>query len=666
MSIARVLLPIHLAKLLDYKIPSSMSIKKGQWVRVPFRHGSKVGLVWDIAESSTYLGELACIEALLEVPPLNAATLYFIEKVSFYNIIPKGDVLKWVSGTPKAFDESYTPRFTPSDFMPSHTISADFHLNEEQQEASHIIQQAYESRKHHTLLLDGVTGSGKTEVLFELLQRILENHEQGLVLIPEIALTTSWVKRFEKHFGMAPWIWHSHITSAKKTAMWREIIHGSPCIVIGARSALFLPFQKLRGIIVDEEHDTSFKQEERGFYHARDMAVLRGFSEKCPVVLSSATPSLESMEHACRGKYTHIKLTKRFFNVPLPSVQLVDMKKELPKNIALGLSITLQENIRSVLNNHEQAFIFLNRRGYELVMNCTSCHESVQCPACSFYLVFHQDTRTLSCHYCGFHTPFTTQCPTCQENALKPYGLGVEKLAQTLKTYFPTARIALLSTDTLQKTQDIQAMLESIQKKDIDILVGTQVMAKGHHFPHLTLVGIIDADAGKTPYDIRSGEKLFQLLHQVAGRAGREHKPGRVIVQTHQPQSPMIQALSKNDRDGFYDYERDIRRQAHLPPFSRLSSVLVASFQKDQAETAMNHIATYLKKHLDGIEGLTLLGPVVAPKEKLKARFRYRLLIQSPRHKDIFTFFNNHFHTLENFCRGNTQLFIDGDAQGFM
>ena len=476
-------------------------------------------------------------------------------------------------------------------------------------------------------LLDGVTGSGKTEVYFEAIASILEAGRQVLVLLPEIALTEQFLKRFTARFGIEPLVWHSGLTQARRRDGWRAVSNGSARMVVGARSALFLPFETLGLIVVDEEHEQAFKQDDGVLYHARDMAVARAWLGGFPILLSSATPSLESLENVERGRLQHLRLGERFGGASQPDISIVDLRGETTDS-SHWLGESLVSLMRETLERGDQSLLFLNRRGYAPVSLCRACGERITCPNCDTWLVEHRSRGGLLCHHCGFRRALLLECPACGEKeSLVACGPGVERIAEETAALFPQARIEILSSDKVFGARGYQGAIERILGREVDIIIGTQIIAKGHHFPHLTLVGIVDADIGLGNADMRASERSYQLLHQVIGRCGREERPGRALLQTWMPEHPVIQALARGDRDGFIEQERFFRERAGLPPFGRLVAVILS----DTSEQRVKDAAQALSKAVPRGEGFVLLGPAPAALYRLRGKFRYRFLLRAGR-----------------------------------
>ncbi len=500
-------------------------------------------------------------------------------------------------------------------------------LNEDQEKAAQGLTELVRAEKFVATLLDGQTGSGKTEVYFEAIANCLQQGKQALLLLPEIALSLRFTERFRERFGFAPLLYHSAISSGERRKVWRQLATGQGRAVLGARSALFLPFQKLGVIVVDEEHDSAYKQEEGIVYHARDMAVLRAQKAECLVVLASATPSLESWNNAHNGKYKHIVLPLRFGSASLPSVRIVDMLQECSTDGGLDsgrfLTPVLCTRIEAVLSRGEQALVFLNRRGYAPLLLCGKCGERLTCRYCRAFLVEHRARNRVICHHCDFSVPIPRQCATCRaEGAWKSCGIGIERLAEALRARFPSAILKTLSSDTT----DPRAVVQAMENRACDILLGTQMLAKGYHFPYLTLVAIVDADLGLSGGDPRAFERCYQLLHQVAGRAGRAELDGEVIVQTLEPKSPVLRALASFDRDGFFDSENESRRKYAWPPFARLAAVILSA----QDERTLASFAHLLRKEMPKQCGVECFGPAVPLLSPLRGRHRRRFLVRAP------------------------------------
>lgn len=511
------------------------------------------------------------------------------------------------------------------------------------------------------ILLEGVTGSGKTEVYFEALAEAVRQDVQTLILMPEIALTAQFLDRFAARFGVRPAVWHSGVGARRRERLYTGVAAGEVSVVAGARSALFLPFARLGLVVVDEEHEVAYKQEDGVCYHARDMAVVRGRIEDCPVVLASATPSIETRVNAERGRYKKVELPERFGGRTMPQIRAVDLRRDPPER-GRWLSETLRWAITDAVGSGEQALLFLNRRGYAPLTLCRSCGHRYHCPNCSAWLVEHRFRRALICHHCG-HTERTPQvCVACGTvDSLVSCGPGVERIAEEVAELFPDKRAIVLSSDFPGGTERLRQELKGIAEGAFDIVIGTQLVAKGHNFPQLTLVGVLDADIGLTSGDPRAAERTFQLLQQVTGRAGRGAKPGRALVQTYQPEHPVMAALLSGDVERFYREETKAREAAGLPPFGRLAALIVSANDRGEAEAHGRALALVAEPP----PGVMVLGPAEAPLALIRGRYRFRLLIKTEREVDLQGFLRAWLARAPK-PRGNVRVAIDVDPQSFL
>jgi primosomal protein N' (replication factor Y) len=495
-------------------------------------------------------------------------------------------------------------------------------LSEDQETAASAIQKAIEENTFQSFLLDGVTGSGKTEVYLSAIANTLKKGCQVVVLLPEIALTSQWLDRFRRRFGVEPLQWHSGLTPRIRQQTWMAALTGQASVIVGARSALFLPYPNLGLIIVDEEHDPSYKQEEQVIYQARDMAVVRAKMGNFPIVLVSATPSLETATNVAMGRYSHLVLKNRHGGANLPVLQTIDMRR-CPQG---WISPPLQEAMTQRLEKGEQALLFLNRRGYAPLTLCRECGYRFMCPTCTSWLVEHKRTNRLHCHHCGFHTHLPSSCPECTtENSLIACGPGVERIHEQVCALFPNARCEMLTSDMMATPAQVHDVIRRITEHEVDIIIGTQILAKGHHFPMMTLVGVVDADLGLSGGDLRACERTYQLLHQVAGRAGREQRPGHVLLQTFNPDHPVMTALITGNRDCFIEAEKQEREARLMPPFGRLSAIIISGKDLHLVEQVAKHLGRSAPHHPD----ITVLGPVPAPLAQLRGRHRWRLLVKA-------------------------------------
>jgi primosomal protein N' (replication factor Y) len=685
---AGVLLPLRLAGAYDYAMKAPLP--RGTIVTAPLGPREYLACVWGDGDGSVAAEKLKSVEPLEGQPRLPSALCDFIDWVARYTLTPPGQVLALALRVPSAFDAEI-PRsaFVRGDETPKKMTDArarvlalgedglarkvsdyaaeanvtpavvrglidcgalkeialpEFRrfpvpdpehaapvLNAEQQKAANAMVQDVRVGAFAAHLLDGVTGSGKTETYFEAVAEALKRGRQALILLPEIALTVQFLDRFAERFGCRPAEWHSDLSQKERKRTYRAVMNGEARVVVGARSALFLPFRELGLIIADEEHEQAYKQEDGVIYHARDMAVVRARLENCPVVLSSATPSLESYVNAASGRYRWLRLRERHGVAELPEIRLIDLRQE-KMDTGTWLSQPLREALAVALGSGEQAMLFLNRRGYAPLTLCQSCGHKMMCRNCSTWLVEHRYHRRLTCHHCGFDMPTPKTCPECQaENSLIACGPGVERVAEEFASVFPQARMAIASSDTWHGPLETQAAIRAMAKREIDVVIGTQIMAKGHHFPQLTLVGVVDADLGGADGDMRARERTFQLLHQVSGRAGRAEKPGLVLLQTRNPQDAVMKALASGDRDAFYEQERLFRERAATPPFGRLAAVILSG-----ADGALvQDIGRQLAKAAPGARGVKVWGPTPAFYHLLRGQTRERLLVQAERSVDV-------------------------------
>ncbi|MCW2235927.1 primosomal protein N' [Azospirillum canadense] len=689
----RVLLPLPLREAYDYRVPAGMTLNPGDYVEVPLGPRRVLGVVWGDGAGVVESARLKAVVRRFDVPPMPEVERRFIEWVAAYTMTPPGHVLRMAISVPAALEppkptlaylrkpeaepppgfkmtdprrrvlallDDGPPR-TPAELaeeagcgvtvvrglaeagllepvllQPTKLGKPDWMqegptLSGDQDAAADDLRTRVDSGVYSTVLLDGVTGSGKTEVYYEAISAALKAGKQALVLLPEIALSAQWLERFARRFGAPPAEWHSELTGAQRRDTWRAVANGEAPVVVGARSALFLPYKNLGVIIIDEEHDVAYKQEEGAIYHARDMAVARAHLGGIPIVLVSATPSLETKVNADSHRYARIHLPGRHGGAVLPDVELIDLRRDRPP-ARHWLAPTLKTAIEQTLAEKEQVMLFLNRRGYAPLTLCRACGHRLQCPNCTAWLVEHRLARKLQCHHCGLSQPLSPTCPNCgEEGTLAACGPGVERIAEEVAELFPDARAAIMASDTLFGPRAIQEMVRRIADHELDILIGTQVMAKGHHFPMLTLVGVVDADLGLNGGDLRAGERTYQLLHQVAGRAGRGERPGRVMLQTYMPEHPVMQALAAGDRDGFYQLEAEMRLEAAMPPFGRLAALIVSG----EDATAVEKVAMALGRAAPRSDTVHILGPAPAPLALLRGRHRRRLLLKAPRSTQV-------------------------------
>jgi primosomal protein N' (replication factor Y) (superfamily II helicase) len=533
-------------------------------------------------------------------------------------------------------------------------------LSPDQREAADALVAAVERSGFGVTVLDGVTGSGKTEVYFTAIAAALARGRQVLVLLPEIALSTQWLARFTERFGAPPVEWHSDLGEAARRAAWRDIAEGAARVVVGARSALFLPFAELGLIIVDEEQDASFKQEDGVIYQARDMAVVRASLAAVPIVLVSATPSLETVVNVQQGRYRQLHLPQRHGAAQLPDIHVIDMRRARPERQRF-LSPDLVAALSRTLAAKEQAMLFLNRRGYAPLTLCRACGHRMECPDCTAWLVEHRFLGQLQCHHCGRSERLPPLCPECGAAAsFAPCGPGVERLAEEMTARFPSARVAIMASDTLTGPRAISELMGAVEDHRIDVLIGTQVVAKGHHFPLLTLVGVVDADLGLAGGDLRAAERTFQLLNQVAGRAGRADRPGIVYLQTYMPEHPVMRALVSDQRDRFLAAEAEAREAHGLPPFGRLAALVLSAPDDDSVDFTARAFARAAPQ----MPGVETLGPAPAPLAVLRARHRRRFLVKARRSVNLQAVLRQWLARVK--VPASVRVQVDVDPYGFL
>ncbi len=541
------------------------------------------------------------------------------------------------------------------------TVNPDFStpcLSADQKRAADALSASVDKGGFRVTFLDGVTGSGKTMVYFEAIASVVGQGHQALVLVPEIALSEQWLKAFKQRFGTTALAWHSSLSPASRRRCWHAAANGDFPVIVGARSALFLPFRRLRLIVVDEEHDATFKQEDGLVYHARDMAIARARSEGAGVILSSATPSLETFNNVKQGKFAHVVLPSRFKNIALPKVELVDMRKQSDMG-QRWISPSLEKRMGETLRKGLQSLLFLNRRGYAPLMICSSCGYRFQGDPCGNAFVYHRRDDTLLCHHCGIQKPLPEQCPSChQERPFRPCGPGVERLFEETVRLFPDARCCIISSDCGRDA--LMELLDRIAHNAYDIVIGTQIIAKGHHFPHLHLVGVVDADFGLSGGDLRAAEKTFQILHQVTGRAGRGQKQGQAVIQTYDKDAAVMQALVSGDRETFLDEESDLRKRWQLPPHGRLAALIVSGTNRERTLSVVQNLA----RAVPIVDGIRVLGPAPAPLFIVRGRYRWRFLIKAGINVRLSGFMHHwsRSHTKDK----DVRLLIDIDPFNFL
>jgi len=612
--------PILLPNIFNYPFTyeSDIELKIGDFVEVPFGKSKITGVVWDNFEKNSEKSfKVRKIIRKLEIPNLKKKTLQFLNWFSEYNIVPKGMALKLVLLSGKAV-EKLDKKFD-SDL--NNTIQKNFfELTNEQKKILNEIN--ISNQKFNVHVLQGTTGSGKTIVYFEALKKILEKGFQGLIMLPEIGLTNQFEKKFIEFFGFKPAIWHSGITKKNKEIIWSGIINGEIKVVIGARSSLFLPFKKLGLIIVDEEHDQSYKQDEGVIYNARDMAISRASFENIPINLITAVPSVETYENIKKKKYNISKLTKRYKNASLPNYEIINLNDVKLENHS-WISKQIINKVNSHLEKKDQVLFFLNRRGFSPNVLCKKCFNSFSCPNCSINLVYHKNKKNLLCHYCGFKSSLERNCT---KDGLCDFifsGPGVERISEEVKKNFPSKKIEIFSSDTMNKKSS-KDKLEKIINNEIQILVGTQLISKGFHFPNLNCIVVVDIDLSSQGHDLRSAEKNLQLYHQLSGRAGRTGQSSTVYFQTYNYNTKMISDITDKNPEIFLDKEIEIRKKNSLPPFQRFISLILTGENEVKLETEAMKFKLAIENKIYG----KILGPVSAPIFRLKRKYRVRLLIR--------------------------------------
>ena len=612
--------PILLPNIFNHPFTyeSDLNLKVGDYVVVPFGKSKITGVVWDEFEKKDDKNfKLKIVLKKLNVTPLKKSTIKFLNWFAEYNIIPKGMALKLVLLSSNAIEKHQEDAFKI--FYTCKRISP-AELSEEQKKSLNKMNISNEKFRVH--VLQGTTGSGKTMVYFSALKEIINNGFQGLILLPEIGLTSQFEKKFLEFFGFVPAIWHSGISKKKKEVIWSGVANGQIKVVIGARSSLFLPFKKLGLIIVDEEHDQSYKQDEGVSYNARDMAISRASFENIPINLITAVPSIETFENIKKGKYSTSRLEKRFQNASLPNYEIINLNEtKLEKQSWLSRKII--DNVNRHLDKNDQILFFLNRRGFSPNVLCNKCFNSFSCPNCSINLVYHKSKNNLLCHYCGFKSYLKRTCVKGGNCEIIFSGPGVERISEEVKKKFPSKKIEIFSSDTMNKKNSGEK-LEKIINNEAQILVGTQLISKGFHFPSLNCIVVVDIDLSSQGHDLRSAEKNLQLYHQLSGRAGRTGKPATVYFQTYNHNTKMILDLTNSNPDIFLEKELEIRRKNKLPPFQRFISLILTGDNEIKLEKEAYKFKTFIEKKLTG----KVLGPVNAPIFRLKKKYRIRLLIR--------------------------------------
>ncbi len=716
-----VLLPLPVATPWTYRLPDEIEdggAPPGSFVEVPLGSRRAIGVVWDTAPDDVDENKLKDVVQVMDAPPLNEAMRRFIDFAAGWNFRPPGTILGLTMRSRAAFEPPKMKRLVlatgtlPSPLTPARArvlevasdefartpaelaeasgtsssvikglidkgalrtieVPADapfgvpdpdhmaVTLGDDQQRAADDLVAAVEAQDYDAVLLDGVTGSGKTLVYFEAIAAALKAGRQALVLLPEIALTHQILQRFEERFGCAPAAWHSGLTPPERRRMFAGIQSGEARVVVGARSALFLPFPDLGLLIIDEEHDGSFKQEDGVIYHARDMGVARASLGKFPVILASATPSLETSVNAETGKYRRLVLPARHGAATLPDITAIDMRAEELETDRF-LSPRLVSALVDNLARGHQALLYLNRRGYAPLTLCRACGHRMMSPDSSSWLVEHRFRNRLVCHHSGYSIPKPDACPECgTKGSLAACGPGVERIAEEARERFPDAKVEVLSSDAVFGSDEARALFKRMEDGDIDILIGTQIVAKGHNFPGLTLVGVVDADLGLKGGDLRASERTYQVLHQVSGRAGRAEEKGRVLLQTFMPDHPIMAALESGDRDVFLAREAAEREMMAMPPYGRLVAIVVSG----PGEAQVTDTARALARKAPQSDAL-LLGPTPAVLALLRGRHRYRLLLKAPKSMNVQAYLGAWFEGFKP--PSSVRVTVDIDPYSFL
>ena len=612
--------PILLPNIFNYPFTyeSNLDLKIGEYVSVPFGKNKLTGVVWDkLEENEQKKFKLKKVFKKLKVKPLKKTTINFLNWFSEYNIIPKGMALKLMLLSNNAIEDNIKNNFQ---VFESNIKNNSIKLSEDQKKS--LKEMVILNNKFRVHVLQGTTGSGKTFVYFEALKSIIKKGFQGLILLPEIGLTGQFEQKFVEYFGFNPAVWHSGISKKKKEIIWNGISNGKIQVIIGARSSLFLPFKKLGIIIVDEEHDQSFKQDEGITYNARDMAIARASFENIPINLITAVPSVETYENIKKGKYGLSRLDKRYKNASLPNYEIINLNNsKLEKQSWLSNEII--KKVNSHLEKKDQVLFFLNRRGFSPHVLCNKCYTSFSCPNCSINLVYHKNKDNLLCHYCGYKSHLKRDCSKEGNCEFIFSGPGVERISDEVKRKFPDKKIEIFSSDTMNK-KDSMDKLNKIIKNETNILVGTQLISKGFHFPSLNCIVVVDIDLSSQGHDLRGAEKNLQLYHQLSGRAGRTGKPATVYFQTYNHDTKVIDDITNKNPDIFLDRELEIRKKNELPPFQRFISLILTGENEHKLETEALGFKNFIETKIEG----KVLGPVNAPIFRLKRKFRVRLLIR--------------------------------------
>lgn len=728
--IVKVLIPNVINTGYDYRLNADADI--GAFVRVTVMNRQYIGVIIGAGDSGIDSSKIKPIIEVCDLGNLSQDDINWIYKMADWTLMTPGAVLRLILNVPDAFnppptEQLYTYNFdinekmtesrqvvcdafqsndndamsvndikniahvsnaviktmiargflAPADqreknkdnFVYTYTDTGTVVLNDEQQEAANKIANVIKTGGFAVMLLDGITGSGKTQVYFDSVLQAYNAGKSVLLMMPEIALTAQFINRFKTRFGAPPVVWHSNLTAARRRDIWRGVARGDIRIIVGTRSALFLPWKNLGLIVVDEEHDTSYKQDDMGNYHARDMAILRAKISNFPVVLASATPSIETLHNVAMGKYTRLRLNSRFGGAQLPTIETIDMRTQRPetyklqqnpdKEIIGNLSPQLCGEIEKTLADKKQVMLFINRRGFAPIVQCQKCGWVSQCPDCSIGMTYHKHIGKLLCHICGKTSELPTKCPQCGHE-VSMRGTGLEKVQEEISVKFPMAKTALVSSDTIMSREALERLVHKMENGEIDIIIGTQILAKGHHFPNLTLVGVVDADMGLFGTDFRAGEHTFQQLFQVAGRAGRGEFPGRVLLQTYQPEHPVIRAICAGNRDEFMLNDMESRKMAKMPPFGQLIAVIIEADKESTLKTYCKNLANVAPN----LNGGKIMGPIAAQIYQIRNWYRMRFLVAGDERANLQPIVRNWLNKIKQ--PANVRVKIDVNPQNFM
>ena len=649
-------IPILLPNIFNYPFTydsGNINLKKGDYVEVPFGKGKKIGVVWDEFEKNSNKNfSIKKVSRKLKIPSLNEKTLKFLNWFSEYNMAPKGMSLKLHLLSGEGIEEQKEKDYKIYNITKK---AEKFNLSEDQKNS--LKELIKNDKKFKVHVLQGTTGSGKTIVYFNSLKKKINEGFQGLILLPEIGLAGEFQNKFKEFFGFEAAVWHSSITKKNKKIIWNGLVTGKIKAVIGARSALFLPFKNLGIIIVDEEHDQSYKQDEGLTYNARDMAIARASFLNIPINLVTAVPSIETFENIKKKKYFYSRLEKRFKNAKLPNYEVINLNENKLKNQS-WISTKTIEKVKFHLEKGDQILFFVNRRGFAPYVLCKKCLKVYTCPNCSINLVYHKNKENLLCHYCGFKTNLNRRCVNNESCQFIFSGPGVEKISEEVKKIFPNKNHIIFSSDTMNKKSSLET-IKKITNNEIEILVGTQLISKGYHFPNLNCIVVVDIDLSTYGHDLRGAEKNLQLYHQLSGRAGRTGKPATVYFQTYNTSSNMIKDITNSNPNIFLEKELEIRRKNNLPPFERFISLILSGRNKEKVEALGFKIKERLEKNLN----LKILGPVSAPIFKINKNFRFRLLIRSKKSQKIQKQLSNILNNYTNSSK--IKLVVDVDPISF-